>query len=224
MTLYGKKVLITGASGGLGTYVTRAFLHAGASVVGVARSIRKEEFPHAAFKPLQASVSSPENARMIIEQAGDVDVLVHLMGGFAGGMTVDATDLATVDKMFDMNFKSAYLMLAAALPGMRARKSGIVLAIGTGAAVNPVPTLGVYAASKAALVSLIRTVALETAADGICANTILPGTMDTPANRVAMPDADFSKWVPPSDVADLLVHLAMNPSVTGAVIPITGKG
>jgi NAD(P)-dependent dehydrogenase (short-subunit alcohol dehydrogenase family) len=224
MTLYGKKVLITGASGGLGTYVTRAFLHAGAEVVGVARSIRKEEFPHAGFTALQASISSPEEAQVIVKQAGEVDVLVHLMGGFAGGMNVEATDMATVDRMFDMNFKSAYLMLAAILPGMRVRKSGILLAIGTGAAVNPVPTLGVYAASKAALVSLMRTVALETAADGISANTVLPGTMDTPANRAAMPDADFTKWVPPADVASLLVHLALNPSVTGAVIPVPGKG
>jgi NAD(P)-dependent dehydrogenase (short-subunit alcohol dehydrogenase family) len=224
MTLDGKKVLITGATGGLGTYVTRAFLNAGAKVTGVARSIRKEEFPQAGFTPLQASLNSPENAQMIAKEAGDVDVLVHLMGGFTGGMNVDATDLATVDKMFDMNFKSAYLMLAAVLPGMRARKSGTVLAIGTGAAVNPVPTLGAYAASKAALVSLVRTVALETAADGISANTVLPGTMDTPANRAAMPDADFTTWVPPADVASLLVHLALNPSVTGAVIPVPGKG
>jgi NAD(P)-dependent dehydrogenase (short-subunit alcohol dehydrogenase family) len=107
---------------------------------------------------------------------------------------------------------------------MREQKSGRILAIGSRAAVEPSPMAGVYAASKAALVSLIKTVARENSDRGITANVVLPGTMDTPGNRTAMPAADFSKWVQPSQVAKLLVHLASAQAsqMNGAVIPIYG--
>ncbi len=223
MTLKGQTVLITGASGGLGTFVTRAFLDAGAKVFGSARSIANAEFNEPGFTAVAADITTPEGAQKLVAAAGKVDVLVHLVGGFAGGKAVHETDLATYDRMMDMNLKSVFLMLSAALPGMTERKSGCVLAIGTRAAVDPKPMIGVYAASKAALVTLIRTVALETVTSGVSANVILPGTMNTPANRKAVPDADHSQWVDPADVAALLVHLATNRTVTGAVIPVSGK-
>ena len=89
---------------------------------------------------------------------------------------------------------------------------------------EPAATLGAYTASKAALVALVRTIALENKQAGISANVILPGTMDTPANRAAMPAADFSQWVDPRQIASMLVHLASDSArqVTGAVIPIYG--
>jgi NAD(P)-dependent dehydrogenase (short-subunit alcohol dehydrogenase family) len=115
-------------------------------------------------------------------------------------------------------------MVRATLPRMRAQGSGRILAIGSRAAAEPSPMSGLYAASKAALVSLIRTVASENADRGITANVILPSTMDTPANRASMPAADFSKWVPTAQVASLLVYLASGDAaaVNGAVIPIYG--
>jgi len=103
---------------------------------------------------------------------------------------------------------------------------GRIIAIGSRAAVDPGATLAAYNASKAALVSLIRTVALENRDAGITANVILPGTMDTPANRQSDPGADFSKWVQPATVASLVVWLAGDQAkdVTGAVIPVYGAG
>jgi len=223
-SLQSKTVLITGASGGLGTHVTRAFLEAGAGlVIGVARSPRNEFPDRAAFRPLAADLGSMEGVRDLFAKAGPVDVLVHLVGGFAGGMTVDATSESTLEQMLEMNLKSAFRVISGVLPGMRERGSGSILAIGTRAAVAPKAAIGVYAASKAALVNLVQTVAIENAGSGVTANIVLPGTMDTPANRAAMPDADPSQWVDPADVAALLVQLSMNRAVNGAVIPIAGR-
>ena len=122
-----------------------------------------------------------------------------------------------------MLFRSFHLARAV-LPVMRMQASGSVLAIGSRTAMEPAETLGAYTASKAALVALVRTIAVENKQTGISANVILPGTMDTPANRLAMPTANFSQWVNPGQVASLLVHLASDAAkqVTGAVIPIYG--
>ena len=222
----GKVVLITGASGGLGSTVTKAFLDAGAFVIGVARSITSAEFDHPNFKPMPADISTLEKTRelavAIHAKHGAIDVMVHLVGAFAGGKAIHETDPVTMDKMLDLNFRSSFNMLAAVLPGMRLRKAGAVLMIGSRAAVDAPASLGVYAASKAALVSLVRTAALENKECGITVNVILPGTMDTPVNRAAMPDADPAKWVSPVDVAALLLSIAGNKAVSGAVIPIYG--
>ena len=228
MELHGKVVLITGAKGGLGTFVTNSFLDAGARVIGVSRSISDADFPREGFSAIPAEISSGDNARRIIEaviaKAGRIDGLIHLMGGFTGGQPVADTDDATLDRMLDLNLRSAFHVIRAVLPRMRDQDAGRIIAIGSKAAVEPSPMAGVYAASKAALVSLIRTVARENSDRRITANVVLPGTMDTPANRAADPKADFSKWVHPSQVAKLLVYLMSDQAsqVNGAVIPIYG--
>ncbi len=228
MKLQNKVVLITGANGGLGTSVTNVFLEAGALVAGVSKSIRAADFPNPAFTAMPAEIKSRESAQAIVESVvakfGRIDALVHLVGAFAGGKPVHETDSAVFDQMFDLNFRSAVNMIAAVLPAMHKQKSGRILAIGSRLAVDPQPTLSAYGASKAALVSLIRTVALENKSAGVTANVVLPETMDTPINRKVMPDADFSKWVQPGQVAGLLVHLASDQAsqINGAVIPIYG--
>ena len=109
---------------------------------------------------------------------------------------------------------------------MRKAGSGRIIAIGSRAAESPGTMVGAYSASKAALVSLIRTVAIENKDAGITANVILPGTMDTPANRAAMPGADTSQWVQPGSVASLIVWLTSEAGkdVTGSAIPVYGRG
>ena len=226
--LNGRVVLITGAKGGLGNFVTPEFLNAGALVVGTSRSISQNDFAHANFHAEPAEIGDGAQARALVERVVSqwqrVDVLVHLVGGFAGGKTVDDTDDATLDRMLDMNLRSFFHIARAVLPVMRTQTSGSVLAIGSRTATEPAATLGAYTASKAALVALVRTIALENKQAGVAANVILPGTMDTPANRAAMPAADFSRWVNPQQVASMLVHLASDTArqVTGAVIPIYG--
>jgi NAD(P)-dependent dehydrogenase (short-subunit alcohol dehydrogenase family) len=228
MELSDKTILITGANGGLGTAVTKAFLQAGARVAGVAKKIQNSDFPHPSFIAYPAELGSADAARAVSAAVTakweKIDVLVHLVGAFAGGQSVADTDDATLEHMLEVNLRAAFHMFRAVLPGMRLRGAGRILAIGSRTATDPRPMLGAYSASKAALVSLVGTIALENQDRGITANVILPGTMDTPANRAAMPGSDPAKWVQPSQVASLLVHLASDQSsqISGAVIPILG--
>jgi NAD(P)-dependent dehydrogenase (short-subunit alcohol dehydrogenase family) len=225
-----KIALVTGANGGLGTSVTKALLDGGFAVVGLAPKIQQSDFDHPNFIALPAALDNLNTAKKavdtVIARFGKIDVLAHLVGGFAGGQTVADTDDATFQRMFDLNLNSAFHILRAVIPHMRKGKAGRIIAIGSRAAESPGPTVGAYSASKAALVSLIRTVALENKDAGITANVILPGTMDTPANRKAMPAADVSQWVQPASVASLIVWLAgdAGEDVTGAAIPAYGRG
>jgi NAD(P)-dependent dehydrogenase (short-subunit alcohol dehydrogenase family) len=222
--------LVTGADGGLGTHVTKALLDAGFTVAGLSPKIRQSDFDHPNFTALPAKLDSLATAKKaadtVISRFGRIDVLAHLVGGFAGGQTVADTDDATFQRMFDMNLNSAFHMLRAVLPHMRNGGAGRIIAIGSRAAEDPGPTVGAYSASKAALVSLIRTVALENKDAGITANIILPGTIDTAPNHKAMPGADTSTWVQPTSIASLIVWLASDAGkdVTGAAIPVYGQG
>jgi len=224
-----KTVLVTGANGGLGTYVTQAFLDAGATVVGTSRKIEQSEFGSVSFHAIPAEISSRSGADALMEQVvarfGRLDVLVHTVGGFSGGQTIAETDDTSFQRMLDLNLNSVFHILRAAIPVLRRTGDGRLIAIGSRAAVEPGVGVGAYSASKAAMVSLIRTAALENKDAGLRANVILPGTMDTPANRKVMPNADFSRWVPPSAVADLILFLAgeSGRDINGAVIPVYGS-
>jgi NAD(P)-dependent dehydrogenase (short-subunit alcohol dehydrogenase family) len=226
----GKVALVTGADGGLGTHVTKALLDAGLTVVGSSPKIRSNSFDHPQFTALPATLDSLDAARKAVETVigrfGRIDVLAHLVGGFAGGNSVADTDDATFQRMFDLNVNAAFHMLRAVLPHMRKAGAGRIIAIGSRAAENPGASVGAYSASKAALVSLVRTVALENKDAGITANVMLPGTIDTPANRKAMPGADVAQWVQPGAIASLIVWLASDAGkdVTGAAIPVYGRG
>jgi NAD(P)-dependent dehydrogenase (short-subunit alcohol dehydrogenase family) len=225
----GDVVLITGANGGLGSYVTRAFLEAGATVIGTSRKIEQTEVHYPGFTAIAADIGTQKGPRELIEQVvarfGKLKVLVHTVGGFAGGQTVADTDDATMQQMMDLNFSALFYLLRAAMPSLRSSGDGRLIAIGSRAAVDPGPSVGAYGASKAAMVSLMRTIAMENKDARLRANVILPGTIDTPANRKAMPQADFSKWVAPGSIASLIVWLAgdAGKDVNGAVIPVYGK-
>jgi len=225
-----KVVLVTGANGGLGSYITQSFLDAGAMMDGSSRKIQQSDFPSPNFVAIPAELSERESANALIEgvlrRFGKLDVLVHAVGGFVGGQSVAETDEATFQHMLDLNLNSLFHILRSAIPVLRESGNGRIIAIGSRAAVEPGAGVGAYSASKAAMVSLMKTVALENGDAGVTANVILPGTMDTPANRKAMPDADFSKWVQPANVSSLVLWLAGDAAkeISGAAIPIYGGG
>jgi NAD(P)-dependent dehydrogenase (short-subunit alcohol dehydrogenase family) len=227
--MQGKVVLVTGANGGLGANVTQAFLDAGATVIGTSRKIQQSDFSSPSFTALPAQISSRDGAKLLVDQAvarfGKLDVLAHTVGGFAGGQLVADTNDDTFQRMLDMNLNSVFHMLRATIPALRQTGHGRIIAIGSRQALEPGAGVGAYGASKAAMVSLIKTVALENKDAGLTANVILPGTMDTPANRQSIPNADFSKWVRPSTVANLITWLAgdAGKDINGAVIPVYGS-
>jgi NAD(P)-dependent dehydrogenase (short-subunit alcohol dehydrogenase family) len=227
--MQGKVVVVTGANGGLGSYVTRAFLDAGATVAGTSKTIQQSDFAQSAFLAIPADVATRRGASALIDQVmgkfGKLHVLVHTVGGFTGGRTVADTDDTTMQKMMDMNFNSLFQIARSAIPALRASGDGRLIAIGSRAAVDPGPGVGAYSASKAAMVSLVRTIAAENRDAGLRANVILPGTIDTPANRKGMPGSDFTKWVRPAAIASLILWLAGDSGreMNGAVIPIYGS-
>ena len=221
-------VLITGAKGGLGTSVTKAFLAAGATVVGSSKSIQDSDFANPRFAAIPADLTVAESARQLVastmQRFQKIDALVHVMGGFAGGKPIPETDDETWDRMMNMNLRAAFNILRAAIPHMRAAGRGRIVAISSRQAVEPAANLSAYNTSKAALVALVRTAALENKDAGITANTILPGAMNTEANRKASPGGDPSKWVQTEHVASLAAFLVSDAGVeiTGAAIPIYG--
>lgn len=219
-------VLITGANGGLGTAVVKAFLDSGASsVIGVDRSWKSHPTEDGRFQAISADLLNPAECAQLAERVKPVDALIHVVGGFAGGKSIAQTSDDEWRKMFDLNLNTAIYMFRALLPQMLEHNRGRIVAIGSRAGVEPMANFGAYSVSKAALIALVKTLSLEIKDTGVTANVVLPSVIDTPANRAAMPDADYSKWVTADSIAHLLVWLASGKAadVNGAVIPMYGK-
>lgn len=222
-------ILVTGANGGLGIFVTKAFLATGDTVVGTSRSIQAFDLENPRFVAVPSDLTDAGSAAKLVElvyqRLRRIDALVHVMGGFAGGQTIAETDDTTWDQMMNLNLRSAFNIFRATIPRMRAAARGRIVAIASRAAAEPAARIAAYAASKAALASLVRSAALENKDLRITVNAILPGTMNTEANRKADPQADFSRWVRPENVADLVVFLCSDAAadITGAAIPIYGQ-
>jgi NAD(P)-dependent dehydrogenase (short-subunit alcohol dehydrogenase family) len=224
----GHSVLITGATGALGQTVTRAFLDAGATVGGIARKWAPPAVPKGDFLAIEADLTGPAAAEASVEalisRAGKLDAVIHLMGGFAGGKPLQETDDATWDQLMNINLRSAFFVLRAALPRLLEKGKGRIVAVGSRAGQEPAAGMTAYAVSKAGLHALIRGAAAETRRTGVTVNAVLPSIIDTETNRQAMPRADYSQWVTPASVAGLLLWLASpeGADVNGALIPMYG--
>ncbi|MBS1876914.1 MAG: SDR family oxidoreductase [Acidobacteria bacterium] len=216
------RVLITGASGGLGAAVVEQFLAEGCQVAGVARSWTECD---ERFQRISADLTSEEGSARAVAEAGPVDALVHVLGGFAGGEPVATASQLEWDRMLKLNLGAAFHSFRAVLPGMLERRRGRIIAVGSRAGVEPVAGLSAYGVSKAGLVHLVRTLALELKDTGVTANIVLPSIIDTAANRAAMPGADASKWVQPESIAKVVSWLASDGArdINGAVIPVYGE-
>ena len=224
-----KIVLITGANGGLGRYITDAFLKAEALVVGTSHSIDANAFSHGKFVARASDLTDCASAealiRSIVEEFGKIDILIHTVGGFAGGKSIAETTNETFERMLTLNFRTAFYLFRSAIPLMRKSGNGRIIAIGSRAAVESSSYSAAYAASKAALVSLIKSAAAENNNSGITINAVLPETIDTPQNRINLPYADFSKWVSPEKIAETVLWLSSDAAshTNGALIPVYGR-
>jgi NAD(P)-dependent dehydrogenase (short-subunit alcohol dehydrogenase family) len=147
---------------------------------------------------------------------------VNGVGGFSGGEPVHETELETWDRMYRMNVRTAVALSRAVIPGMLARRSGAILNVASRAALDRPAGLAAYAAAKSAVIVLTETLQKELAGHGVRVNAVLPTTIDTPANRVAMPGADFLQWTAPARIAEVLVWLASpaGATVRGGLIPV----
>jgi NAD(P)-dependent dehydrogenase (short-subunit alcohol dehydrogenase family) len=222
-----KVVLITGANGALGSAITNLFLAQGHRVIGASLNISAKDFPQANFQPLSLDFTDVDKVRAaiqsLVEKYHRLDALVHVMGAFAGGQSIAHTTDQTWNQMQNLNLNSAFYVLRETVPHLRKSGQGRIVVIGSLAAREPHANLGAYVVFKSALSTLVRTIAAENSDAGLTANVILPDTMDTPANRRDMPQADFSKWLPVAQVAELVLWLTDNSAahITGTEIPIT---
>jgi NAD(P)-dependent dehydrogenase (short-subunit alcohol dehydrogenase family) len=226
-----RNTIVTGGTGALGASVVQAFLDAGDRVV-VPWIVERENESLAAghgaalaagrLVLVRADVASEDGAKSVASAAGAADVLVNGVGGFAGGAPVLETGLDVWDRMWAMNVRTAVAMSRAALPAMLEHGRGAILNVASRAAIDRPAGLAAYSASKAAVIVLTETLQREVAARGVRVNAIVPTTIDTPANRAAMPKADFSQWTPPARIAAILVWLASDAAaaVRGGLIPV----
>lgn len=221
MELKGKVVLITGGAGALGQTVVPSFVSAGASVfLGDLNPVQQS-----GVTSLRADFTDQTQVRGlvndVIQSAGRLDALINLVGGFATGRVVE-TDVALWQRMMAMNLTSAFLLSHAVLPPMLERRQGRIVHIAARAGLEPFPGAAAYVVSKAGLIALIRALSTELNGSGVTVNGVLPSTIDTPANRKAMPAADPSKWVRPESIAQTLIFLASDAAIqiNGALIPI----
>jgi len=231
----GKLVVVTGAAGNLGKAVVKAFLNSGATVFGIDhREGRMEEFAQTAkydnkFHPMEkVDITNMESvltlAKEINKSFGEIDVLVNTVGAFTMDAGVHDLDRKTFQRMMGLNVYSFLNVTKAFVPQMIKKGYGKVISISARAALKGSTKMGAYAASKAALLRLTESLAAELKSENVQVNSVLPGTIDTPENRQDMPDADYSKWVSPEKLADVILFLASPDSdaISGAAIPVYG--
>jgi NAD(P)-dependent dehydrogenase (short-subunit alcohol dehydrogenase family) len=225
MQLKDKVIVVTGALGALGKVVAETSAIAEATVIAVDRV--SEVAPSRVAASVAIDLSDPkatlDGFAAIAASHGRIDGLVNVAGGFRWE-TVSQGSIATWDFLYTLNVRTAVNACRAALPFFPA-SGGRIVNIGAAGAIKPAAGMGAYAASKAGVGSLTEALAEELKARNITVNAVLPGIIDTPANRADMPDADHSRWVDPHALADVIVFLLSERSaaVTGALIPVTGR-
>lgn len=220
-------ILVPGGSGALGQAVVETLLAGGAHVASVARKpLSLEHARHFGIgADLRDGRAVGEVVGRTVERFGRLDALVHVMGGFAGGEPLKSTSDEIFERMVDMNLRGLFLTLRASIPHLERSERGRIVAVGARAGAEPAAGIAAYAASKAAVIALIKSVAGEIAESGGTANVVLPSMIDTPANRAADPEGDYAKWVKPASIAQLIGWLLSDAArdVNGAAIPIYGQ-
>ena len=231
MTLQGKIVAVTGGFGQLGVAVVRAALDAGAQVAALDRARQPADAKALAGAlalgdmDLAESSAATKAVDQVVAQLGGLDALINIAGTFRWE-SLETGSVDTWDLLYRVNLRSAVNTSHAALPHLTKRGGGRIINIGAGAAAAKAGAgMGAYTASKAGVAKLTEALAEEVKDRGITVNAILPSIIDTPANRADMPNADFSRWVPPRAIADVIVFLLSNQAsaVTGALIPVSGR-
>ena len=229
-----RTIVVTGAFGALGRGVAAAAAASGASVAAIDVAPAPPPELAAQLGPRSfclggADLSTAEGAAKamaaIKARLGRIDALVNIAGGFAWERA-ETGDTLTWERMFKLNLATTLNASRAALPHLLENGAGRIVNVGANAALKAGAGMGAYAASKSAVHRLTESLAEELKDRDVTVNAVLPSTIDTPANRKDMPDADFDKWVKPADLAALILFLVSPDAraVNGALIPVTGRG
>lgn len=234
MLLNGKVALVTGGTGGLGTAVVATLAEAGALVDVPFRDAES-------FERLRQELATPERisgaaleltdeaavnvyVEALAAQHGKIDILVNVAGAFAGGKPVHETPWSVWQQQLDINLKTAVLVSQATVPYMLAH-GGSIINVSSRTATQSAAKLAAYAASKRAVLQLTEAMAAELREFDITVNAVLPSVIDTPTNRQGRPNADYSHWVKPQDIAKVILFLAGPDAriISGASIPVYGR-
>ena len=226
-------VAVTGAFGVLGEVVATAAVAQGARVALIDfNTVPPDRLLEAcgidALVQTGVDLADPDQAAKALDATGArfgrLDALINIAGGFRW-QTLQDGDPAVWDMLYAMNVKTAANASRAALPWLRRSAAGRIVNVGAMGAIKSAAGMGAYGASKAGVHRLTESLAEELKGEGINVNAVLPSIIDTPANRADMPDADFSAWVSPADLAKVMLFLASPDAraVTGALLPVTGR-
>lgn len=229
----GRVVAITGGAGNLGVAVGKAFAAAGAKLAFIDRSPGKlsevfsESDRHFIASPTDVTDETSVAAAIeeITNRFGRLDALVNTAGGYRAGTALHETPINDWDFMLNLNAKSVFVVCRAAVPFMLKQGQGKIINVSSRAALSGDAYHAAYSVSKTAVVRMTESMAGELKDSGINVNCVMPGLIDTPQNRAAMPDGDFSKWVAPEAIANVILFLASDGAVAinGAAIPVYGR-
>ena len=231
-----KIVVVAGGTGGLGNAVSRAFLEEDAKVVVTYR--KEEEFAAlkqavgAKAKALEGFAvdvtdegATSEFVGGVLSRHGRVDSLVNTVGGYVGGVKLWELETKVFDAMLSLNLRSGYALARAVVPAMLKQKHGAIVNVAAKAAFDHGAGAAAYAASKAAAVAMMDSLAADVKGTGVRVNSILPSIIDTAVNRQAMPNADFAAWPKPEEIAQVILFLCSDNAavVHGAAVPVYGN-
>jgi NAD(P)-dependent dehydrogenase (short-subunit alcohol dehydrogenase family) len=214
--------LVAGGTGVLGEAVVADLLDAGWAVTACDR---KEAPVPGGATLVQADLMDPEAARRVVEGVDSLGAVVDLVGGFRSGPLVHETELDDFLGMLRLNLVPAFCLARAAMPVLAARGKGSFVAVSARAALRPFSGAAGYVTGKAAVLAFVQALDADYRDQGVRANAILPSVIDTPANREAMPNADFSRWVAPSEIARVVRFLVSDDAspTSGAAVPVYGR-
>jgi NAD(P)-dependent dehydrogenase (short-subunit alcohol dehydrogenase family) len=236
MAFTGNVVLVAGGTGGLGRAVSLAFLNEGAKLI--VTYVLDQEFSElrsvaganaSRLVGRKVDVTNEGAVQQLIEgilaDNGRLDVLVNTVGGYAGGIKLWEQETRVLDQMLLLNLRSGFVLSRAAAKPMLEQKKGAIVNVAAKAALDHETGLAAYAASKAAALAMIDSLAADLKGTGVRVNSILPSIIDTVANRKAMPDADFATWPKPEDIARVVLFLCSDDAkvIHGAAIPVYGN-
>lgn len=214
-------VLVAGGTGALGEAVVRDLLDAGYEVTV---ADRQGEAPDGAATQTVDLLDTAAAAEAV-GSVSDLEAVVNLVGGFAMGSKIESAELEEFERMLRLNLVPAFNLARAAMPAMASRGGGAFVCVSARAALEPFSGACGYITAKAAVLAFVKALDAEYAKAGVRSNAVLPSVIDTPANRDSMPDSDWSKWVPPEEIARVIRFLISDDSrpTSGAAVPVYGR-